>query len=120
MRASELHADTLGGAPPTLCTARCHQQPLCRCLVHSVGTAVDMSEVQRGCPAGDWLCRQIQQQVLYSTACCPASVSPVVMLCFLREPQLVPKFLRVWGGSSGLQVPSSYKLQDLAQGTQPS
>lgn len=47
MRVSELHADTLGGAP-TLCTARCHQQPLYRCLVHRVGAAVDMSEVQRG------------------------------------------------------------------------
>lgn len=47
MRVSKLHAEMLGGAP-TLCTARCHQQPLCRCLVHSVGAAVDVSEVQRG------------------------------------------------------------------------
>lgn len=42
----------------------------------------------------------------------------------MQEQQLVPKCLRVWGGSSGLQVPSSYKLQDLcghlAQATQPS
>lgn len=47
MRVSKLHADTFGGTP-TLCTARCYQQPLCRCLVPSVGAAVDMSEVQRG------------------------------------------------------------------------